>query len=132
MLVLCISFQMVHLEKNWSIKEIFNHFNIDPNGEIANTGQVLSGIIIIKKNSTSIKLLDLWNETLYNNPLLFTDIYNKIQNEYFNDNRHDQSVFSIIQKMYNTILLNDETYFTPFGNEESLKYPFWATRYKWA
>ena len=46
---------------------------------------------------------------------------------YFRDNRHDQSVFSVIRKMNNTIVLKDETYFN-FGNAESLKYPFWATR----
>lgn len=26
--------------------------------------------------------------------------------------------------------LKDETYFIPFGNDESKKFPFWATRKK--
>ena len=39
-----------------------------------------------------------------------------------------QSIFSIIRKMNNPILLTDETYFNPFGTPVSLKYPFWATR----
>ena len=32
-------------------------------------------------------------------------------------------------KLYKTIVLEDETYFSDgFGSENSLKYPFWATR----
>ena len=124
------SFQMGHIEKSWSIKEIFQHFNVDPDGEIANSGQNIATIQIIKKNSNSIKLVNLWNETLYANPILFTDHCNDAQESYFNDNRHDQSVFSVIKKMHNTITLPDQTFFVPFGNAESLEHPFWATRFR--
>ena len=125
-----ISFQLPFPEKEWTIKEVFHHFKIDEDGEIANTRQLVSGIQIFKKNSNSIKVVDMWNETLYNNRWLFTDNYNKTQSSYFKDNRHDQSIISIIKKIHNPnpILLTDETYFDSFGNEESLKYPFWATR----
>ena len=121
---------MKHIEKRWTIKEIFNYFNINLNDEIANTGQVIATVIILKKNDNTKRLINIWNNILYNKKLLFTDHYNKNQESYFKDNRHDQSVFSVIRKMSNPILLNDETYFVPFGNEESLKYPFWATRKK--
>ena len=65
-----------------------------------------------------------------NNKLLFTDYYNNNQYTFFIDNRHEQSVFSIIRKIHGSILLKDETWFgnNSFGNQESLKYPFWATR----
>lgn len=123
-----ISFQMEHLEKKFTTKEIFNYFNIKINGEIANTGQIVSTIRIMKKNKNLINLINLEGKTLYDNPLLFTDYYNKNQESYFIDNRHDQSIFSIIRKLNNTIILNDETFFVIFGNKESLKYPFWSTR----
>ena len=122
------SFQMEHIEKLWTIKEIFQHFNVNPDGEIANSGQNIATIEIIKKNPNSIKLVNLWNETIYANPMLFTDHYNNAQAPYFKENRHDQSVFSVIKKMHNTITLPDQTWFVPFGNKESLEYPFWATR----
>ena len=53
----CISFQMPqHIEKNYTIREIFQYFNIEQDCEIANTGQIMGTIQIIKKNSNSIKL----------------------------------------------------------------------------
>jgi hypothetical protein len=125
-----ISFQMDHIEKKWTTSEIFKYFNIGEDSEVKNSGQVMATVQIIKKNPNSIKLINVWNEVLYTNPLLFTDYYNNNQQSYFKDNRHDQSVFSIIRKLHNSIILNDETYFEPFGNEESLKYPFWVTRLK--
>jgi hypothetical protein len=128
-----ISFQLKHLEKRYTTKEIFNNFNIDINGEIANSYQILDGILIMKKNKNLINLNNIWYNVIYDNPLLFTDHYNNNNQEsYFIDNRHEQSIFSVIRKMHNPILLKDETYFGKgnFGKEISLKYPFWATRKK--
>lgn len=125
----CISFQMPHLENTFTIKEIFQYFNVENNSEITNSGQFIATVQMIKKNPNSIKLLELWNNTLHDNPLLFTDYYNNTQGSYFIDNRHDQSVCSVILKMNNSIIIpTNETYVVPFGSAESLKYPFWATR----
>ncbi len=123
-----ISFQMSHIEKKWTTKEIFNYFNVDLNSEIANTGQILDGILIMKKNNNLIKINDIWFKVVYDNPLLFTDHYNKLQADFFKDNRHEQSILSVIRKIYGSIIFEDETWFVPFGNKESFKYPFWATR----
>jgi hypothetical protein len=108
-----ISFQLGTNEKLWSNKEIFDHFNVDINGDIAYSSQIMATIIILKKNTKSINIIDLWLKTLHNNPLLFTDDYNnnpcnKYSREYI-ETRHDQSVFSIIRKLYGTILLEKET-----------------------
>ena len=40
---------MHHIEKIWTIKEIFDYFNIDINSNISNTGQYVGGILIMKK-----------------------------------------------------------------------------------
>ena len=51
-----ISFKMSHLpEKHYTTKEIFNYFNVDINSSIANSGQILDGILIMKKNKDLIK-----------------------------------------------------------------------------
>lgn len=125
-----ISFQMPHKEKCWTTKEIFNHFGIDINSEDANSGQYLDGILIMKNNDNTRKNINMWYDTIYSNVLLFTDHYNdKNQIEQFRDNRHEQSILSIVRKICGSIRLQDETYFEPFGNEMSKRYPFWATRY---
>jgi hypothetical protein len=126
-----ISFQMSHLEKVWTTKEIFKYFNIDLDSEIANSGQILGGIRIMKKCDKLIKLIELESKVYHDNPLLATDYYNFNQERYFRENRHEQSVFSIIRKIHGSIILYDETWFegvNKFGRGESLKYPFWAVR----
>ena len=123
-----ISFQMPHKEKYYTTKEIFNYFDLDMNTDISNSGQILDGILIMKKNENLIKINNTCFKVIYDNPLLFTDYYNNNQEGYFKDNRHEQSIYSVIRKMGNPILLGDETWFVPFGNKESQDYPFWATR----
>ena len=41
-------FQIDHLEKHWTTKEIFNYFSVNINSDIGNSGQLVGGIIIIK------------------------------------------------------------------------------------
>jgi hypothetical protein len=124
-----ISFQMEHLEKTWTTRQIFQHFNLDLNSDNGNSGQIIATVVIMKKNEKLMKIIDECFNILTTNPLLFTDDYNhQNQESYFRDNRHDQSVFSIIRKIHGSILLGDETFFQPFGNDVSLQYPFWATR----
>ena len=126
-----ISFQMPHVEKKYTTKEIFNYFNIDINSEYATSGQILDGILIMKKNKNLNIIIDLWHNVIYDEPLLFTDHYNKMgQCKDFIDNRHEQSILSLVRKKHGSIVLMDETYFQPFGNNESLKFPFWTTRKK--
>jgi hypothetical protein len=128
----CISFQMSqHKEKAWTTKEIFEHFNINNDSDdILKTGQIMATIKMFKKNANAINIVSAWLNALYRNPLVFTDHYNKNnQCDGFIDNRHDQSVCSIICKLYKTIVIEDETYFeNGFGDEVSLKYPLWATK----
>lgn len=123
-----ISFQLKHKEKNWTTEEIFRYFGA--NDQIKESGQLVGTIRIMKKNSNLMKMIALEDKALHMSPLMFTDHYNKKQNPYFKDNRHDQSIFSVIRKQHNPILIPDETYFKPFGSEVSLKYPFWAMRKK--
>ena len=127
-----ISFELGPDEKKASVKEIFEHFNVDINGNIANSKQFIAGICIFKKNKNSLKSVKTFYETLLKNRLLFTDYYNDMnKNNFFIFNRHDQSIFSIIRKLFGSIILKDETYLVfggKFGSKKSLKYPFWATR----
>lgn len=124
-----ISFQMGFPEKHWTTKEIFDYFHVSLEDPIANSGQYLDGILIMKKTPKLLQCIEQWKQVIYDNPLLFTDHYNKKQNSYFRDNRHEQSIISVLRKKYNTIVIQDETYFKPHWNsEKALSVPFWATR----
>ena len=116
-------------ERKWTVKEIFNYFKLDINSDIAKSNQISAAVLIMKKNKHSLSILDKFKEVLESNPKLITDYYNKKnQIPEFIDNRHDQSLFSIIGKLYGSILLKNVTYFGTdrggFGGKESLKYPF--------
>jgi len=137
-----ISFQMTHLPEKWyTTEEIFQYFGVG-NGvpldgsqdtvvdDIRESGQILDGILIMKKCAHTEMLIDVWLKAVFDNPFMFTDIYNGIQTaSYFIDNRHEQSVFSVIRKKYGCVLLaKDETFTMPWGSPECMKYPIWATR----
>ena len=112
------------LEKKWTINEIFYYFNVENNNEIIDTYQILSGLQIIPKKQKSIEIINKWYETVKINPYLFTNYYNKNQNKsYFKDNRHDQSILSIIKKIYKCPIINaDEFEF------KHSRFPFYASR----
>jgi len=126
-----LKFQMTNTVENlYTVKELFNYFNISPTSNIGTDNQCVGGIILIKKNNHSINIFNKYKEVLDTNPLLFTDYYNKTnQLPDFIDNRHDQSVFSLITKIYGSEkIISDETWFKQFGSSESLNYPIWAIR----
>ncbi len=119
-------------ERELTTKEIFNYFKVGINSDIAKSSQILATVLIMKKNKHSLSIIDKFKEVLESNPKLITDYYNK-QNQIpsFRGNRHDQSLLSIIGKLYGSISLKNECFFrqrSNFGKKESLKYPFWATR----
>ena len=129
--------------KVWTVKELFNYFDIDINSDIANSPQLVGGILILKKCENSLKILDEYGKVLDYDQKLITDFYNnKEQYSFFRENRHDQSIWSLLRKKYGSVLLEkDETYFffqtkeneniprSEYKNvKEKYKYPFWATR----
>ena len=105
-----ISFQMNTPEKKWTIKEIFNYFDLEVESKIGKSGQINATVIILKKCKHIGILLDKYEKLLDYNMFLVTDKYNnEKQDPIFRDNRHDQSIFSIIRKIYGSIMLEDET-----------------------
>lgn len=124
-----ISFQMCHIDKKYTNKELFHHFNMNVHDDDANSGQFIGGILIMKNTEKMMNMIDECINVLRADSLLVTDYYNKLEQcDEFIDNRHDQSILSLVRKKHGSIVLTDETWFTPFGNKESLKFPFWATR----
>lgn len=129
-----LSFQMYdQLEKYWTTQEILTYFNCKYDNNIIENGQYLGGVLILRKNSHSKLFLQIFKQCIEYDKYLITDTYNNNGNQmsYFKDNRHDQSITSIIRKQIGSIIIpKDESWIIPFGNDNSLYYPFWATRSK--
>ena len=122
-----ISFQLDYEEYMYTKNKIFEYFNF--NDEIKNSYQFLAGIQIIKKNKHSVELLKRWSETSSNYELINNNLS---ENECakFRDNRNDQSIFSILVKIYGSIIINDETSFNNVNDE--INYPLLAKRIKYS
>ena len=121
-------------EKIWTNAQIFKYLNVDLNSDHAKSGQYLGGILVMKKNEHLLKIIKFLIKALEDNPLMFTDHYNinnSVQHAEFKENRHEQSLFSLLRKIYGSVVIyGDESWMIPFGKGESLKYPFWASRIK--
>jgi hypothetical protein len=128
-----LSFQMINqIEKVWTTQEIFQAVDINIDSEHASSGQYLGGVLIMKKNAHLLQYLDEFDKIIATNPLLCTDIYNTNgQCSQFKDNRHDQSISSLLRKKMGSVVIHgDESWIPPFGIGLSLNYPFWGLRSK--
>ena len=115
-------------EYEYTKQEIFDHF--DSSESLINSNQLIATVLIFRKCTPAIKLVEEWVQTACNHPLLFTDeLVMNHQYEGFIDARHDQSVFSVIRKTRGANIIPDETYFLDFIRDGS-RFPFWATRLK--
>ena len=134
-----MSFQMsgnngpgtLEIEKKWTVNEIFDHFKIDINGDIARSGQYLGGILVMKKNKHLLDYLHVYSQCISQHPDLCTDKYNTNGKQVpeFIENRHEQSIASVLRKLHGSVVIDgDESWMPPFGKGQSLEYPFWATR----
>jgi len=118
-----------HKEKHFTKKEIFNYFDIDTSSKFANTPQYMGGHLIFKKNEHTLEFINLFKATIYENINLISDINNKeIQIKEFVENRHDQSIMSMISKKIGTVSIQNETYFDK-NSTNQYKYPFLSVRH---
>jgi len=120
-----LSFNLGHLEKTWTKMDIINYFGAH---DLLETGQLVGGIFILRKCEHTINLVKKWYKSCceYN---LIDNSQSSIPNDSsFIENRHDQSIFSVIRKQLGTEIIWDETYFAPDWNIYGNNFPIWATR----
>jgi len=125
-----ISFQMSYIEREWVIRELFNILDIDLDSDISKSGQYTASILIMKKSDHLMQILNKCIEILDKDNKLITDFYNNNQKSYFKENRHDQSILSLVRKKYNSIVINDYGDLWSDINDENKNIPFIATRKK--
>tara|TARA_Y100000389_G_scaffold191795_1_gene218515 strand:- start:2061 stop:2861 length:801 start_codon:yes stop_codon:yes gene_type:complete len=109
------------IENQYTSTELFESLNININSEIANTTQLQAGVMFFKKNSITTSLLHEYRNILLKDSSLITDKYINNQHEAFIENRHDQSIFSLLGKKYRSHILENET---EFRTRKHLQYDY--------
>tara|TARA_B100000282_G_C31705341_1_gene478384 strand:+ start:382 stop:1245 length:864 start_codon:yes stop_codon:yes gene_type:complete len=122
-----LRFSIDKKEKYWTSKEVFNYFNLNINSNYGESDQLAGGIIFVKNNDVSKNFVKEFYELLDYDEKLITDLYNKNQIDGFVSPRHDQSILSLLGKIYESIIIKDETYFADNLSEQH-KYPILTVR----
>ena len=84
--------------------------------------------MIFKSNKETRDYLSEYQNLLHYDQKLITDFYNsKNQQDFFIENRHDQSIFSLLTKKYGGVVIENETEFKS-SLQEQFGAPFLAVR----
>jgi hypothetical protein len=116
------------IDKNWTKNDVFIEMNCD-DPKYKDTLQVMCTTFIIKKNNDSLKFVTEWYDTMCNYHLIDDSPSISPNAKDFYDHRHDQSIFSILMKKYDNILLKDDPEScNRYGYNVYIHYPILATR----
>ena len=89
-------------EFKYTKADLFDYFNCLKNNNITNTPQYWSGSFFLRKKNETLYFLNDWIEVFEKRFDLIDDTESKLKNfDGFLENRHDQSVFSILCKKNN-------------------------------
>lgn len=124
-----LSFQMEHREEHYTTSQIFNACGVEKGSPIRTTGQNIGTVLIMKKCDHVINLFTKCLQIIDSDHNLITDYYNNIdQIPEFIDNRHDQSILSVLVKLHGSVVIPNETWFKDFNCPAAQNIPFLATR----
>lgn len=92
--------------------------------------QLVGGISLIQKTPENLGFVTLWNQIVQTQHMLTGGLHIPCSPSY-RDHRHDQSIWSILNKKFGGAhILHDETYFED-GFEKNKRFPIHATRLKY-
>ena len=121
-----VGFQMTHVERQWTKRELLQVFQCEHRPEIVNTGQVEATAFVFAKTEHTERILRSWNAIPRWSPIAIDDTLTIPQASDFREHRHDQSIFSLLLKLYGAKVLGWETWC--WGESESAQYPIWEKR----
>ncbi|ANN62307.1 hypothetical protein OFR22_12970 [Brachyspira hyodysenteriae] len=108
---LCFKLGLNSPEKKWTKSDLFNYLNVLNNQNITDTPQIFTTYFLFLKNSMNIEFLKKWLQVYYDDFSLADDSPSKIKNaDIFIENRHDQSIFSILSKIYNFYTISENEF----------------------
>ena len=121
-------------EFKYTKSDLFDYFKCLNQKEITHTPQFWSGSFFIKKHIKSEKFIENWNKVFEERFYLIDDTPSKVKNfSEFIENRHDQSVFSLLCKK--NFIESLSAYESDWGEKNNLRtwdhildYPILAKR----
>lgn len=113
-------------DKLWVKGDLLDYFHVRDRKEIVETPTYGATTLFIKKSIHSINFIKEWVTVYYQDFTLTDDTPSKSPNlEGFIENRHDQSIFSILCKLYKVTTLSAYEYWYP--QKENTARPDWET-----
>ena len=114
----------IYIEKHWTTKKLFDYFKISPDSKIGNSPQLTGGQLMFKNNEHTKNYVNLFYKCIDSDQKLITDYYNDHSNhDGFVENRHDQSIWSLLTKTYGGIIIGNECEFR-HREDEQYAFPF--------
>lgn len=116
------------IERRWTKGDVFDYFKCRDRKDITDSKQIATTQIFLRKCPSSMRFLREWNNIWYENFSLIDDSPSKSPNfPDFVENRHDQSIFSIMYKLYDIQPLpSGETDVADYSNMD--EFPIWDVR----
>ncbi len=126
-----LAFEHPFLEKDWTKGDLLNYFDVYDNPSYTMTLQFASGLFALRKCNDTIEMIAQWNEIYSHHYDLVTDKVSVKPNLLgFCENRHDQSVLSLLfkQRNHETVSWQEiETLDNQFGDSME-RYPVQCRR----
>lgn len=119
-------------ERQWTKKDMLRHFGVCHDKNVLETGQIGSGVVLLQKNTYSCRLINAWRLCYYDHFELVDDSPSRFPNAAdFMENRHDQSVFSVLCKKNGVFTLSSGEYahircYMPEGGDKKLWPEYWS------
>lgn len=123
-----LRFEIPLVEKNWTNWKIFEFFDVQNSKDITDTNTLAANHFGLLKNEVTETIYNEFHRLIEFDPKLITNDYDKIdQIPTFQRNTGDQSILSVLSKIYGTEILPDETYFQECP-ELQFDFPFLSVR----
>lgn len=95
-----IGFSLGTIEKEYTKGDVFRHFGVENDARFTQSHSIMGGIIFMKKSQKTLQIIDEWLDIFRNHFDLVNDNPSKSPNlQGFIQNRHDQSIWSLLNKI---------------------------------
>jgi len=121
-----LAFALPFPERFWTKADVFDALKAPP--ETADSRQLMATCFLLRKDETSETLVQRWSQVMRNRSLIDDSPSVRPNASDFRENRHDQSVFSLLCKEMGALIMDDETWWDPDWEVRGRNYPFWGIR----